>query len=135
MKFMHPNGTRLALLSGHIRVLPPGEWVELHERFHAAALEARCVVEGTVRAPESVPTPPSPQAVVPLDETAAIRRVLIAMIERNAEDDFTSSNMPNLNTVRRDCGFPIEKSHVFQVFNALRLEAGMPSATAGAETA
>ncbi len=123
MKFRHPTGVRLASTAGHVTTIGP-EWRELRADMHREALAHGCECDqNTIRTRPAEPAKASEQAVVPLDETAAIRAALIAMVERNGEDDFTDAGNPNLKTLSRQAGFKVEKQAALAVWHQLEAEA------------
>jgi hypothetical protein len=127
MKFRHPRGVKLALLSGHSTFVG-SEWRTLDERYHQAALSAGCHCDQThIGERAAVKPKASPQAVKQFDEDTALREALIRMVERSGPDDFTNAGMPNLNTLRKEAGFEFDKGKAYEVFNALKRDAGIRS--------
>lgn len=124
MRFRHPHGVRLALTSGHVTIVGP-EWRPLRPEFHREAMAKGCECDqSTVRTQPQQPPKASDQAVVPLAEADQIRKVLIVMVDRNAEDDFTTAGTPNLTTLAKELGFRPEKETALAVWHQLVEEAG-----------
>lgn len=129
MKYMHPNGTRLALLSGHVKLLEPGVWTELDAIFHDEALKKGCHVDQHVLA-RVQPAPvlddngsDGGNPVKPLDEHKAIRVAINLMLQRDEAGDFTGDNNPNVNIVSHLCGFRCTRHQVLEVWKSMAAEA------------
>lgn len=123
MKFRHIPGVRLALTSGLATFVGP-EWRSLRVDFHREALANGCECDQTtIRTQNVEPPKASPDAVVPLDENAAIRKGLLDLVERNAEGDFTKDGTPNLKALAKLIGFTPEKQTALAVWSDLLAEA------------
>lgn len=123
MRFRHPTGVRLTTQGGHITWVGP-EWRELHADYHRTAMNLGCECDqAVVRTMEPAPAKPSENSVVHLAESDQIRKAMIAMIERNGPDDFTSGGTPNLTTLAKEIGFRPDKSTALEIWHAIKAEA------------
>ncbi len=123
MKFRHPQGIRLALLSGHVTNIGP-DWVDLDQRFHQAAFAAGCHCDqGVIGDRPNVPDTRNDAASTDIDEPAKIRQAIITMLERSEEGDFTAAGNPHLNVVSGLCGFRADKETTLRVWHELQAEA------------
>ncbi len=124
MKFRHHQGARLTLPSGHVTLIGK-EWRDdVPKMFWQEALAKGCQCDKTVideREPHV--SKASSAAVKPLDEDSSIRAALVIMIARDAELDFTTAGMPNLNTLSDECGFKVDRESAYRVFEAMKNEA------------
>lgn len=136
MKFRHPTGVRIALTTGYVALVGP-KWRELHVDAHREALAKGCECDQTtIRTQTPAPPVGGEGAVVPLEEKAAIRAALIAMITRNGEEDFTKAGTPMLKTLAKEVGFEVEKETALAVWHELEAEAqAAADAQAAAEAA
>lgn len=133
MKFRHIPGVRLALTSGLATFVGP-DWRALRVDFHREALAAGCECDQTtIRTQNVEPPKASPDAVVPLDENAAIRKGLLDLVERNADGDFTKDGTPNLKSLEKLIGFKPEKQTALSVWSALLTEAQAAESQAAGE--
>lgn len=133
MKYRHHKGVRLALTSGHVTTVG-SEWKELHERYHAAALEAGCQVDqGVIEHPTVKPPAASPQAAVNTDEASVLRKALIKMIERNAGNDFTDGGKPNIRVLRKEAGIEFDRDQAYRIYDELKAEAAAETPDDGQE--
>lgn len=134
MKFRHPRGVRLALLSGHVTNVG-ADWVELDPIFHQAALEKGCHCDQeTIGDRAGLSLTRGPDASKQIDPPEAIRTAIQLMIEREEEGDFTAAGNPNLNIVSSLVGFKPHKDDVLQVWHAMKAEADKPDG-AGSDSA
>lgn len=133
MRYRHPTGVRLALLSGHVAHVGP-DWIELHARFHQSAVREQCEVEQNFipAVPDVVPEA-SPQAVVNVDADSVIRRALTIMIERDEAGDFTGTGQPSIKVVEKLGGIQVDKGKVYSIFRAMKAEAEASSESEGAD--
>ena len=124
MKFRHETGVRLALTTGHVTFVGP-EWKELDPRYREEAMKAGCEIDlQTIPDLRTDETPPPPTRTLQNGDTVSIlRAALIRMIERNADGDFTTQGLPNLNTLRKEAGIEIDRELAIETFNALQAEA------------
>jgi hypothetical protein len=124
MRFRHKTGVRLASLAGPI-VWVGKDWLELPPSlFQEMAMKAGCEVDTS-----TIPSlPPAPEPVTsPLMVSDNVRQVtrtaLIKMISRNADGDFTKEGLPNLKTLLRESGTPVDKEVALSIFAELQREA------------
>lgn len=133
MKYRHHKGVRLALTSGHVTTVGT-DWQTLHPRYHEKALAAGCQVDqGIIEKPPVAPPASSPQAQVNTDEVSILRKALIKMIERNADNDFTESDKPNLKTLRKEAGIEFDKDVAYRLYEELKAEASAADGEAEAD--
>lgn len=127
MRFRHPRGVRLALLSGHVAHVGK-EWGELDARFQQEAMLKGCEVEQNIIPAATQEKPKaSSEAVVNTDETSVVRRALQAMLERDVAGDFTSQNLPNIKAVEKLAGIQVNKGEVYRIFKLMKAEANAPT--------
>lgn len=132
MRFRHPKGVRLALLSGHVAHVGQ-DWVELQPRFQQEAVLAGCEVEQSI-----IPAAPkiehhaSRDAFVNTDDTSVVRRALQVMLERDEAGDFTASTgLPSIKALEKLAGIQVNKGEVYRIFRELKAEAGVDVGTEG----
>lgn len=127
MKFRSPTGAKIRITTetGHCATIR-GDWRELPEILHLAALAAGCECDKervSARKVEPVSTPEA--AARPVTHDDVYRKALTTMLERNEEGDFTSAELPNINAVSKLCGMNARKEDVLRVFRAMTAEAGV----------
>lgn len=133
MKFRHPTGVTLQLLSGHGAQVGP-EWRELPDMFYQEALVRGCDVDKTViEARNDAPAAPSDTASKVFDEPKLIREALELMKARGEAGDFIASGNPNLNVVASLVGFKATKDMVYPIWH--EVENGGPVAPTADPTA
>lgn len=123
MRFRHPRGIRLSLLSGHVARVGT-DWTDLHPRFQQEAMLKGCEIEqNIIPAVEQEKPKASSDAMVNTDETSVIRRALQTMIERDVPGDFTGQNLPSIKAVEQLAGIQVNKGEVYRIYKLMKAEA------------
>ena len=102
LKSKDKNPISFGLPSGHAMVLgPEGEDVPqmfIQAAFAAGAVPADAVAEDFLAAPKAAPSK---------ENLEMIQDAIKVMLERNVEDDFTASGMPNRKALSKLAGFNV----------------------------
>lgn len=118
-KFRAPAGTdpiRVVLLTGHTTIVGH-DWQDLDPRFHREALRLGAQTETAENIAKGLDAPTDQT------EEEIVRAAIITMLDRNGEDDFTSSGYPDLRVLRGLAGINASKELVYAVFDKLKAEA------------
>ena len=117
MKFRHPTGVTLQLLSGHGAQVGT-EWRELPDMFYQEALVRGCDVDKTVIESRKEADPgTSDTANKTFDEPKLIREALELMKARGESGDFIANGNPNLSIVANLVGFKANKEMVYGIWH------------------
>jgi len=125
MKFKSPTDLpiRIASTSGHVALIGP-EWQEIPTSLHHEAILSGCETDQKFKTQES-----NQGGNTDKSENDLITDALVKMLERDQEDDFTNSGMPNMNIVRGIAGFNASKEDVYGIFGDLKAAAELAAAT------
>jgi hypothetical protein len=96
---------QVALLSGHIAIVPP-DGADLPRHFHEAAVAAGCLTERDA---------PAQEAGGP-DRRALIKQAIQTMIDTGDTTLFTRAGYPVLAKLSKFAGFSVERTEAERIF-------------------